>query len=307
MIEENLNESIGFEYIQPYLGTGSATPPGWKAITSFSLIVIVGVTGTGKTTFINNLAEAGYDFELLPDRRDLTNQLIIAPLQREDRQEVHTLPRMQRVPYIRRYQQSHSAGLAYAISQLYIDPTVCSNFLIFNGLRGESEVQYAVDALPKAQFIVLDASNVVRAQRLLTRKDSYDRTTKYEQENLLTLEKAASFDALGVPEAAEIFSLDEEQLLLEMARNGSVTITELRDILQLLCVESSLYNKDETTATLLSLAPERTLIIDTTTLNPEEIIQKIVVRFQELDIDKYDSNLKKSSAKKLMAIESNNH
>jgi len=292
MMKENVYESTGFEYIQPYLGTGPATPPGWKEITSFPLIIIVGVTGTGKTTFTNNLAESGYDFELLPDRRELTDQLIIAPLQREDHQEVRTLPRMQRVPYIRLYQQRHPAGLAYAISQLYVDPAVCSKFLIFNGLRGESEVQYAVDALPEAQFIVLDASNIVRAKRLLKRKDSYDRTPKYEHKNLSMLEKAVSFDALGVPEAVQIFSLDEELSLLEMARNGSVTITELRDILQLLCVERSLYNKDETIATLLSLAPERTLVIDTTTLNPEEVIPKIIARFQELGIGKYGSNLK---------------
>jgi hypothetical protein len=301
MLKENLNESIGFEYIQPYLGTGYATPPGWKAITNFPLIIIVGVTGTGKTTFTNNLVEAGYDFELLPDRRDLTDQLIIAPLQREDHQEVRALPRMQRVPYIRHYQQRHPAGLAYAISQLYVDPAVCSKFLIFNGLRGESEVQYSIDASPKSQFIVLDASNIVRAKRLLERKDSYDRTSKYKQENLSMLEKAASFDALGVPEAAEIFSLDEEQSLLEMTRNGNVTVAELRDILQLLCVERSLYNKDETIATLLSLAPERTLVIDTTTLNPKEVTKKIIARFQELGIGKY------GSSKKLLAIESKNH
>ena len=280
----------GFEYIQPCLGTGSASPPGWQAITSLPLIIIVGVTGTGKTTLINNLANVGYDFELLPDRRNLTDQLIITPLQREDNQDVRTLPRMQRVPYIRRYKQRHPAGLAYAISQLYVDSASCNKFWIFNGLRGESEINYAIDAFPKAQFIVLDASNIVRAQRLLKRKDPYDRMTKFKQDNNSMLEEVDSFAALGIPEAAKFFSFDEEQMLLEMARNGSVTLQELRDILQLLCVESSLYNKDETIATLFSLAPERTLIIDTTTLNLKEVTAKIIGRFQELGIRKSTLN-----------------
>jgi hypothetical protein len=284
MTTVNTYRFVGFEYIRPCLGTGSVFPPGWQAITNLPLIIIVGVTGTGKTTLTDNLADAGYEFELLPDRRNLTDQLIIAPLQREDNQKVHTLPRMQRVPYIRRYKQRHPAGLAYAISRLYVDSKTCNKFWVFNGLRGKSEVSYAIDAFPKAQFIVLDASNITRAQRLLKRKDPYDRTTKFKQDNDSMLEKAASFAALGVPEAAEIFSLDEEQKLLKMVRNDSVTLSELRDILQLLSVESSLYKKDETIATLLSLAPERTLVIDTTTLNPKEVAHKIIVRLQELGI-----------------------
>ena len=270
------------EYLQPCLAAGSSPPPGWQPISSLRLIIIVGVTGTGKTTATKNLTKNGFDFQLLPDRRFLTDKLIIAPLQREDCQEVKTLPRMQRVPYIRRYKQRHPAGLAYAVSKLFVDPTTCKDFWVFNGLRGEEEVKYAIEAIPKAQFIVLDAIDIVRAQRLIRRHDPYDQMQ--EKEHKANIEKVDSFEAIGVPEAAEMFSTEEEQQLLKMAKNGHVKVTEVRDILKLLSVERSLYKKEATISTLLSLAPDRTLLIDTTSQKPETVTKKIIDRFQRLDM-----------------------
>jgi len=284
MIKEQATQQDQLEYLQPCLAAGPSPPPGWQPLSSLRLIIIVGVTGTGKTTATENLVRKGLDFELLPDRRFLTDKLIIAPLQREDHQEVKTLPRIQRVPYIRRYKQRHPAGLAYAVSKLFVDPKACQDFWVFNGLRGQAEVRYAIEAIPKAEFIVLDADDVVRAQRLIERKDPYDRMIKRKREHNPVVEKVNSFEAIGIPEAAEMFSPEEERRLLEMAEHENTSFVEIANILKLLWIERSLYDKDATIATLRSLAPKRTCVIDTTSLNPNEVAHKIIARLRELEL-----------------------
>jgi hypothetical protein len=284
MTNDQAAQQDQLEYLQPCLAAGPSHPPGWQPISSLRLIIIVGVTGTGKTTATENLAEQGLNFELLPDRRFLTDKLIIAPLQREDGQEVKTLPRIQRVPYIRRYKQRHPAGLAYAISKLFVDPRTCDDFWVFNGLRGQEEVRYAIEAIPKAEFIVLDADDIVRAERLIKRKDPYDRMIKRKKEHNPVIEKIDSFEAIGIPEAAEMFSPEEERQLLEIAENKSTSFVEIANILKLLWIERSLYDKDATIATLRSLAPQRTCVIDTTDLHPNEVTHEIIGRLRELEL-----------------------
>lgn len=284
MTQPQAEQQDQLEYLQPWLAAGPSPPPGWQPLSTLRLVIIVGVTGTGKTTATKNLAKNGLNFQLLPDRRFLTDKLIIAPLQREDGQEVKTLPRIQRVPYIRRYKQRHPAGLAYAISKLFIDPAACGGFWIFNGLRGPAEVRYAIDAIPRAEFLILDASEIVRAQRLIKRKDPYDRMIKGEKESSTGDGDMNRFEALGVPKAAAIFSPQEQAQLLEMAKSEHFAAADVRNILELLCLERRLYDKDATIATLNSLAPERTCLIDTTDLSAGEVAQKMIGRLRELDV-----------------------
>jgi hypothetical protein len=188
------------------------------------------------------------------------------------------------VPYIRRYKQRHPAGLAYAISKLFVDPRTCDDFWVFNGLRGQEEVRYAIEAIPKAEFIVLDADDIVRAERLIKRKDPYDRMIKRKKEHNPVIEKIDSFEAIGIPEAAEMFSPEEERQLLEIAENKSTSFVEIANILKLLWIERSLYDKDATIATLRSLAPQRTCVIDTTDLHPNEVTHEIIGRLRELEL-----------------------
>ena len=135
------------------------------------------MTGVGKSTTVQSLADEGLAFHLLPNRRLLTSRLIVAPLLREEGEEnkkVQELSRMERLPYIRRYRKRHPGGMAHALSQWQIDPTQRGQLLLFDGLRGENEVRYAINALPLAKFVLLDAPDVIRAQRLLKRRDPYD-------------------------------------------------------------------------------------------------------------------------------------
>jgi len=235
--------------------------------------------GTGKTTAVKKMQSNG-SVQVLPDRRWLTEQLIVAPMQREDScQEVQSLSRTQRIPYIRRYKEHFPAGMAHAIAQLYLDPAEYGHFILFDGLRGKKEVEYALDALPKAEFIFFDATELIRVQRLLDRSDPYDQVSKKKRPS-----GSISLSGIDVSELTEIFSMEDAQTLLGFVSRKKINPDELRNILKLILLERSLYDKEATKLALTSLAPERTLVIDTDSHTAEEVSRKIRARLLEKDM-----------------------
>ena len=152
-----LNEIIGIPQ------TGGDVEPGFQSLADYPFVIIIGLTGVGKSTSLELLPENGVEFTLLPNRRDIADQIIIASLQREDGEPFHpVLDRVKRFEYTARYRAKNAGGMAHALSQLYINPSHAKPTLIFDGLRGLDEVQHAVNYFPQAKFIVLDAPDMVR-------------------------------------------------------------------------------------------------------------------------------------------------
>ena len=279
-----------FEEIEPQLGSGSPAPKGWQPVSALPLLILVGTMGAGKSTTVNALLDTGCQFHLLPNRRVLTNLLIVAPLQREENLPVQTLDRNGRLPFIRRYKERHPAGLAYALSQMVInltpeDPT-CEKFFLFDGLRGDKEIFYAAKAMPRAIFALLDTPDIIRIKRILDRQDPYDRFFP-EGGNPNTAASArhlVSFAEIGEPKAAQMFTVQEEQELLGMVNMGEITAEELRDKLHLILVERNLYDMRTTVGALRSAAPDRTLFVDTTRYTPVQIAEQVVSHLRDADM-----------------------
>ncbi|MGK7875896.1 MAG: AAA family ATPase [Xenococcaceae cyanobacterium] len=268
-----------WQQLTPAIGVGLPVPEGWLPIATQPLLIIVGVTGVGKSTTTAALAEEGLSFTLLPNRRTLSDQLIISKMAKENRQQGQTLCRIERLKYTRQYREQFPGGMAHILDQLQVNPEQVNSLLIFDGLRGENEVSYAVTALAKAKFVLLDAPDWVRLQRLLSRNDSFDQIAKpqLEGENVeVEPEALTSFAALGVPEASTLFTSTEKQEFLALARKGIFTTAELHDKLKIVVEERRNYNSVATQSALLALAPERTLVIDTTTHTPQQVAKMIV-------------------------------
>ncbi|MFO7680283.1 MAG: hypothetical protein R6X34_09555 [Chloroflexota bacterium] len=86
------------------------------------LLVLVGLTGTGKSTTVNALRNQGFPFRLLPNRRELTDQLIIPHMQELAGEPITPVPdRTERFTYTRRYRELFPGGMAQALEQLTID------------------------------------------------------------------------------------------------------------------------------------------------------------------------------------------
>lgn len=257
---------LPFQTITPYLAVGTsaasdaAVAAHWRSITRFPLVVLVGVTGVGKSTLLSELAKQGANYLLLPDRRDLTDQLIISAMQAADGVPVAPVKdRGQRFAYTRRYRELYAGGMAHALTQLWVSTGLPADLLIFDGLRGANEVEYAAAALPLARFVMLDAPDIVRLQRLLGRGDAFDRITIA----IPATGDATNFAELGLDEASAIFTHAEEATILSWLQNGIVTADDLRAKLQIVIEERRSYDPAATLEALRAHAPQATLYLDT--------------------------------------------
>jgi hypothetical protein len=264
---------LPFQRITPHLAVGTPPARGWHSLSTVPLIILVGVTGVGKSTLLSELAQQGAHYVLLPDRRDLTDQLIISHMQAVDGLPLTPVTdRGQRFAYTRRYRERHVGGMAHALTQLWLNADAPAKLLLFDGLRGANEVAFAATALPQARFVMLDAPDLVRVQRLLGRGDAFDRidlSTPFVGE-------ATSFAALGLSEASAIFSAAEEETLLNWIRRGMVSSDELRAKLQIVIEERRSYDPVETLAALRSHAPHATLYIDTVSHDPVAVAAQVL-------------------------------
>lgn len=264
--------------VGPGLAYGNALPAGWRAISTQPLLILVGVTGVGKSTTLEYLQQSSLRFSLLPDRRELTDQLIIGYLQTVDGLPVQPVTdRRERFAYTRRYHQHFPGGMSHALSQLLIETSVHPGWLCFDGLRGEGEVAHAARTLPHAHFVVLDAPDLVRVQRLLGRSDRFDRISSAGGAGAT---EAGTLAAIGVTDGDALFTPEAVQALLQLAvppvGTGTVAVEELRAKLQIVVEERRNYDPQAAIAHLRAHAAARTLIIDTTAVTAAAAAQQIV-------------------------------
>jgi hypothetical protein len=264
--------ALPFQQISPHLAIGSYAEPGWRAIHSLPLLVLVGVTGVGKSTLLAELAQHVPEHLLLPDRRQLTDELIISAMQAAGGLPIEPVnDRGLRFAFTRRYREEHEGGMAHALAQLWVHADA-PNLLIFDGLRGENEVRYASVALPQARFVMLHAPDIVRLQRLLGRGDAFDRVDVAT----LTHENATNFAELGLPEASDIFNSADETTIVNWLQQGFVTVDELAAKLQIVMAERRSYDPLATLESLQRHAPHATLFVDTVTHAPEAVARMVI-------------------------------
>jgi hypothetical protein len=123
---------------------------------------------------------------------------------------------------------------------------------------------------------------MVRLKRLLQRHDPYDQGGS-NSNTAANLDSISSFGKLGVPQACELFSQQEEDDLLELVRSGEIDPGELEHKLKILCAESSLYDIPAAIDRLQTQAPNRTITIDTERRNPSQVAQKLIFSLGDND------------------------
>lgn len=264
----------------------------WQPLAEHDLLIFVGLTGVGKTTTLESLSALGFTFALLPNRRTLTDELLITELQLADGVPVAAVhDREQRFAYTRRYRELYTGGMAHALAQLLVNQGTAQaisssrkvphrarhenkrEFLgetipyLFDGLRGVNEVTYAAQQMPNTRFIVLTASDFVRVQRLLKRNDAFDQVDARTQH-------APSDNLLG--EAASLFTLQEQRELQGWVEAGEIDAAEMQAKLKIVSTERQNYDSVASIEALQAIAPERTLVVDTVTYSPQQIAEQIM-------------------------------
>jgi dephospho-CoA kinase len=218
---------------------------GAQPLLGLPFFILVGVTGVGKTTTLEALRQIGVAFSSLPDRREITDAAIFGGEVVRDRE--------QRFAKTAAYRQAHPGGMAQALEQVYVQLAAP---ILFDGLRGLNEVQYAANAYPLARFIALDAPDLVRVQRLLGRADAFDA--------LQSRTALRQIDGLE-----QIFSPQEIATLEAMQH------PELEEKVKIVVTERQNYDPKAAHAFLQGLSGNRVLYLDTTLEPPAEVAKRI--------------------------------
>lgn len=225
----------------------SETPPAEaRPLPELPLLVLVGLTGVGKSSLLEALA-----YPTLPDRREVVDRYVLPLLGAQGQ----ALDRAERFALTRRFRQTHPGGVAEALSRARTLPAWP---LLFDGLRGEAEVAYALEHLPLACFVVLEARDLTRLARLLGRGDRFDR---------VKLDSADEDEIRAVAQGV----LSEEEL--EQALSWGFEAQELLAKLKIVAEERKNYSP-EGPRRLLGGHP-RALFLDTEALSLAEEARQI--------------------------------
>jgi hypothetical protein len=239
--------------IGPGVILSETRPRGWKAVADTRLLVVIGLTGTGKSTAMTALRTTGEPFSLLPNRREITDRAII-PLYCND----PVSDRVRRFELTRRFAKVNPGGMAHILERLSVDPSELPHPLVFDGLRGADEAAHAAAALPRARFLILTAPDFVRLTRLVLRTDAFDQTS------------AVTAGAAGIVlSEADILTPVERFQLEGWMRLGALDPVDVRAKLDIVTAERRNYDADLSIKVLMEVAPERTFVIDTSAVPPQ--------------------------------------
>ena len=263
-----------------YVSEVEHAPPHFQALTERPLVVMVGLTGVGKSTILKALAQRGVDYTPLPDRREITNQIIIALLQQEDGQSIQPVfDRVKRFEYTARYRAKFPGGMAHALSRIVVDPAQTRPLLVFDGLRGLNEVQHAISYFPRARFVMLDAPDMIRLNRLLKREDAFDTTTI--RTSLATQNLMAALTA--VPNIEAVFAEEQLRQIARTARATEISADAVVKKITIIVEERRNYDSSAARVHLTrTLAPKQVLVLDTST-HPVDVLARRMAEWLTVD------------------------
>lgn len=255
---------------------GGSAPVGVR-LRDRPVIVLVGLTGAGKTTTLGRLQAFLPIAAVLPDRRAMTDRLIL-PMMTGSSAPVSD--RVERFRLTAAFKERYPGGMGDLLCRLVLPRDLPPGPLLFDGLRGEAEVSAAAK-LDTARFLVLDCSPEGRLRRLCGRGDPFDRTAAGRSSpapsDAVTPDVAAGirqalagagFDAL-VPAAVA------ERLAADLA-GGGADAAAVAGIAAIIVEESRHYDPAAASAALQRLAPGRTLVIDTDKLASDQVADTAV-------------------------------
>ncbi len=226
--------------------------PGTRPLTELPLLIVVGLTGVGKSSFTRALG-----WPTLLGRRDLVDGYVLPRLGADPR----SLDRTQRFALTARWRAEHPGGIAEALAAAHTEPAWP---LVFDGLRGEAEVRFARERFGRARFVVLEAPAAVRLERLLDRGERFDRAA-------VRREEVTRFREL----AEGVLAQSELDRLLGRGHPLETLIEKLKIVAE----EQKNYHPEGPRRALAG--SQRALFLDTTVLDPEAAAARVRAWLEE--------------------------
>ena len=244
-------------------GLSAAAHERWLPLAEQPLLVLVGVTGVGKSTVLAALG----GFRGLPDRREVADAVMIVP---QAGQAVSD--REQRFALTARYRRLHPGGMAQALGSLHADPERWSGGLVFDGLRGQDEVEYAARQFPLWRFLSLHAPDLVRVRRLLGRADAFDMVAQRggADPSAAGLNTDLMSELAALDGVAEVFGAAELEQIAALSTQG-FTPGDLLAKTRIVLSERRNYDPQAARRVLNALPAWRSLDLDTSLLSAQDV------------------------------------
>ena len=180
--------SLPLSEAYPLVGLKKAA--GYHSLGSHPLLMLVALTGTGKTTTLaclkRILGPAGMG--VIPSRRELADWIALPMMQRLNGEETRPVDdRPRRFAYTRSFAERVRGGMAAVFSWLYLADSF-SDLVIAEGIRGENEIRHALTRFPAWSIVELTLDPLTRLRRLSERRDRFDRASGAADLSLLPCE-----------------------------------------------------------------------------------------------------------------------
>ena len=162
---------------QKYPHVSLAGGDGIRPLGDCALLMLVALTGTGKSTALDRLRArlGGTGMDVIPTRRELADWIAIPMAQALADEPLEMVrDRALRFACTRRFAEQVPGGLAAAFSWLRVADS-CDGLLFSEGIRGRDEIRYALDRFPRWQIVELTLPPLTRLRRLSGRHDDFDR------------------------------------------------------------------------------------------------------------------------------------
>ena len=150
------------------------------------IIFIAGLSGSGKSTLLKNLEKNLTHAKAIPERRIITEKGMIQPYASFFNLKCKFNKREDRIRIVKNYKKNLPEGIVYVLKNIKITKDVSSVF-IFDGIRGEKELQNVLINFKNAKVIILGATKQTRLERILERNDPYDLTQNTSNRNVLKI------------------------------------------------------------------------------------------------------------------------
>ena len=177
---------------------------GFHPLGDQALLMLVALTGTGKSTTLKLLRGRlrGCNSDVIPSRREIADWIAIPTVQTLAGEPIEPLPdRRRRFASTRKFAAHVRGGMAAAFSWLHLADEF-DGLLLSEGIRGESEIRYALRHFPRWQIVELTLNPLTRLRRLSGRRDDFDRAGG--RADISFLPRGLQREALALFKAGEI-------------------------------------------------------------------------------------------------------
>lgn len=178
--QTSVYEQLEFRIVNKYSKVSLTPTSQHKSLKDCQLIMLVALTGTGKTTTLNALTKIAGDtieqgMSIIPTRREIADWISIPTAQTLLNEPIqHVSDRVQRFHYTRTFAEHVDGGMATAFSWVNVNNDF-DGLIISEGIRGANEITHALGNFPNWHIIELALHPITRLKRLSNRSEAFDK------------------------------------------------------------------------------------------------------------------------------------